>query len=96
MNFPKQTASCKLPAKQTSMADKNQKHPLTVAGLYFTDDTCIDCDLCREIAPSVFKRDDQTGSSYVWKQPATEAEQSLAQEALQACPSETIGTDASL
>ncbi len=78
------------------MADKNQKHPLTAAGLYFTDDTCIDCDLCREIAPLVFKRDDQTGSSYVWQQPATTAEQALANEALHSCPTETIGTDAPL
>lgn len=78
------------------MAEKNQKHPLTAAGLYFTDNTCIDCDLCREIAPSVFKRDDQTGYSYVWKQPATEADHALAQQALQACPSETIGIDAPL
>lgn len=75
------------------MADKNQKHPLNVAGLFFTDDSCTDCDLCREIAPSVFKRDEHTGSSYVWKQPSTEADHALAQEALQACPTETIGIE---
>jgi ferredoxin len=75
------------------MADKNQKHPLSAAGFYFTDDSCTDCDLCREIAPSVFKRDAQTGSSYVWQQPATGTDVALAHEALQACPSDTIGID---
>ena len=33
------------------MADPDNKHPLNLPGAYYNDDTCIDCDLCREIAP---------------------------------------------
>ena len=74
------------------MADKTHKHPQTTPGTYYTDMTCIDCDLCRETAPSIFKRDDE-GFSYVSRQPQNRTERELANEALQACPIETIGDD---
>ena len=75
------------------MADPDNKHPLNVAGPYYNDDTCIDCDLCREIAPQIFRRDDESGASYVWHQPGSPEEIALAEEALQACPTESIGSD---
>lgn len=75
------------------MADKEDKNPLNVAGKFYNDLSCIDCDLCREIAPSNFTRDDDEGLSYVYKQPETEEEKALATEALEACPTETIGCD---
>ena len=37
------------------MADPKRAYTENVAGDFFVDDTCIDCDLCRQIAPSVFK-----------------------------------------
>ncbi len=75
------------------MADKTEKNPLNVSGSFYNDLSCIDCDLCREIAPSVFTRDDDEGLTYVWKQPVTDDELELAQNALEACPTETIGND---
>jgi ferredoxin len=75
------------------MADRNDKNPRNVPGKYYNDLTCIDCDLCREIAPQVFTRDDDEGLSYVWKQPATSEEIAAAEEARQSCPTETIGDD---
>ncbi|MEP4078832.1 ferredoxin [Haloferula sp.] len=75
------------------MADNTDKNPLNVPGKYYNDTTCIDCDLCREIAPAFFTRDDEEGMSFVWKQPLTAAQILLAEEALNACPSETIGND---
>lgn len=75
------------------MADSEEKNPRNVTGKYYNDLTCIDCDLCREIAPSVFTRDDEEGLSYVWQQPVTEADTRLAEEALASCPTETIGND---
>ena len=75
------------------MADLIDKNPLNVSGKYYNDMTCIDCDLCREIAPQVFKRDDDEGLTYVWKQPVTKEEHTLAEEALASCPTETIGDD---
>lgn len=75
------------------MADRTLKNPLNVPGPFYTDDTCIDCDLCRETAPGVFRRDDTNGFTYVWKQPATPEEYALAEDALNYCPTETIGRD---
>jgi ferredoxin len=75
------------------MADHTDKNPLNVSGKYYNDLTCIDCDLCREIAPEVFKRDDDEGLSYVWRQPTTPAEIAAAEMAHHSCPTETIGND---
>ncbi len=75
------------------MADRTLKTPLNVPGPFYVDDTCIDCDLCRETAPGTFRRDDANGFTYVWKQPATPKEYALAQDALGSCPTDTIGGD---
>lgn len=75
------------------MADKNDKNPLNVPGKFYTDLSCTDCDLCREIASQIFKRDDQEGVTFVAKQPESPEEIALALEALESCPTETIGND---
>jgi ferredoxin len=64
-----------------------------VAGRYYTDSTCIDCDQCRVIAPEIFARNDDTGFSFVKKQPVTSGEIALADEAIGACATESIGND---
>ncbi|MCP5468691.1 MAG: ferredoxin [Deltaproteobacteria bacterium] len=75
------------------MADKENKLPDQPEGKYYVDDQCIDCNLCRETAPDNFKRDDDNGWSYVYKQPDNEEEEKLCAEALEACPVEAIGND---
>jgi ferredoxin len=64
-----------------------------VPGAFFVMDNCIDCDLCRQSAPQIFKRHSvgNTGYSFVWAQPANERAEQLAREAMQACPVEAIG-----
>ena len=59
------------------MADVANKYAQNVAGAYYVDDQCIDCDLCRETAPANFKRDDDGGHSYVYKQAETDEERAL-------------------
>ena len=76
-----------------SMADIANKYPENVAGRFFVDNNCIDCDLCRETAPSFFTRHDEGGYSYVMKQPASEEEIAQCMEALEGCPVEAIGND---
>ena len=76
-----------------TMADSTHKNPRNIPGPYYNDLTCIDCDMCREIAPEFFTRDDEEGLTYVWKQPLTLSEIEKAQEALACCPTETIGND---
>ena len=62
------------------MADVANKYPQNVAGKFYVDDQCIDCDLCRETAPANFTRDDDGGHSYVFKQPTTPEEEALCEE----------------
>jgi ferredoxin len=57
------------------------------------DGTCIDCDLCRQLAPATFRREDEFGRSFVFQQPASEEERVRAREALESCPTDTIGDD---
>ena len=61
-----------------------------VRGNFFVDDTCIDCDLCRQIAPDTFVA--QAGQSVVSSQPELDAQTRQAQMALVACPTGSIGT----
>ncbi len=75
------------------MADNNEKNPLNIPGNFYTDMSCIDCDLCRDFAPQIFKRDDDEGMTFVGKQPQSPAELALALEAMEDCPTETIGND---
>src|SRR5215475_16169823 len=60
---------------QGNMADAANKYPENVPGKFYVDDQCIDCDLCRETAPANFKRNDDGGHSYVYKQPETPDEE---------------------
>ena len=64
-----------------------------VAGKFYVDDQCIDCDLCRETAPDNFTRNEDGGYSYVFKQPVTPDEEALCKEAMEGCPVEAIGND---
>ena len=75
------------------MADIAQKVPESVAGRYYVDRTCIDCDLCRETAPRNFTRLDREGYSYVLRQPGSPAEEAACLAALEECPVEAIGMD---
>jgi len=75
------------------MAEKTDKLPQNVVGGYYVDSTCVDCDLCRNTAPDFFKRDEETGFSYVYRQPVSSEEGLLAEEAKLGCPTESIGND---
>jgi glyoxylase-like metal-dependent hydrolase (beta-lactamase superfamily II) len=62
-----------------------------VMGEFFVDRTCIDCDLCRQLAPAVFARSVRAGQSFVAHQPARDEER-RALMALVTCPTSSIGT----
>ncbi len=63
-----------------------------VAGDFFVDSSCIDCDLCRQIAPDTFS---QAGEqSAVHRQPHTPEAVFAALKALVACPTASIGDGA--
>jgi ferredoxin len=75
------------------MADPQDKVAGQPPGPIYVDSQCIDCDLCRETAPDNFRRNDEAGFSYVFKQPETPEEEALCKEALDNCPVEAIGND---
>ena len=75
------------------MANKAEKWPANAPGKFFVDQQCIDCDLCRETAPSFFARSDEGGYTFVTKQPTNDEEIALCTEALEGCPVEAIGND---
>jgi glyoxylase-like metal-dependent hydrolase (beta-lactamase superfamily II)/ferredoxin len=72
------------------MASVAQRLAENVAGDFYVDATCIDCDACRQIAPATFR--DHGEQSSVYRQPATEDETQRALMALVACPTASIGT----
>jgi ferredoxin len=73
------------------MADAANKYPENVDGKFYVDEQCIDCDLCRETAPANFKRNDDGGHSFVYKQPESPEEEAVCKEAMEGCPVEAIG-----
>ncbi len=54
------------------MAQLEHRLPQNIEGDFYVDDTCIDCDACRQIAPATFR--DHGGQSSVGCQPFTPAD----------------------
>lgn len=72
------------------MASLSQRFPDNAGEPFFVDRTCIDCDACRRIAPSVFA--EASDHSFVARQPQDESERRRTLMALVACPTGSIGT----
>src|SRR5215472_4460356 len=72
------------------MAQIEQRLPENVAGDFYVDASCIDCDACRQIAPASFH--DHGGQSSVYRQPQNPGEVHRALMALVSCPTASIGT----
>ncbi len=75
------------------MADRTRKVPENLPGRFYVDETCIDCELCRETAPEQFARQDLGGYSFVIQQPTDPADEAACLAALEECPVEAIGMD---
>jgi glyoxylase-like metal-dependent hydrolase (beta-lactamase superfamily II)/ferredoxin len=72
------------------MASLSKRLAENVAGDFYVDSSCIDCDACRQIAPATFR--DHGDQSSVFHQPETDAEITRSLAALVACPTASIGT----
>jgi ferredoxin len=75
------------------MATLADKYSDNAPGKFYVDSQCIDCDLCRETAPHNFKRNEDGGYSFVFKQPESPDEETQCKEAMEGCPVEAIGND---
>jgi glyoxylase-like metal-dependent hydrolase (beta-lactamase superfamily II)/ferredoxin len=72
------------------VADPAARHRSNARGAWFTDTTCIDCDTCVQLAPSLFAH--RGGQVVVAQQPGSGADDRLAAtRALHACPVGAIG-----
>jgi glyoxylase-like metal-dependent hydrolase (beta-lactamase superfamily II)/ferredoxin len=73
------------------LASRDERLPTNASGDFFVDATCIDCDTCRWLAPATFDRAGE--HSRVHTQPADPAAVLVAERALLACPTGSIGTE---
>lgn len=71
------------------MARLAARLPDNAPGDFFVDDSCIDCDTCRQIAPRIFA--EAEGHSFVATQPRTADDHQRARVALVSCPTASIG-----
>ncbi|WP_447971052.1 MBL fold metallo-hydrolase [Nitrospira sp. M1] len=72
------------------MANVKKRLPTNVEGDFFVDETCINCDTCRQLASETFHEVD--GFSAVHHQPHSALDVFQAYQALLACPVGSIGT----
>lgn len=91
MGLPRRTSGNN--ERSIVMATQSLRLPESVPGPFYVTSECIDCDMCRETAPTIFRRHEEIGFSIVFHQPETEVERGQALEGLQGCPVEAIGCD---
>jgi glyoxylase-like metal-dependent hydrolase (beta-lactamase superfamily II)/ferredoxin len=72
------------------MAKLQQRRPQNIEGDFYVDGSCIDCDTCRWMAPTIFH--EAGDQSAVYHQPNSVEERVQALQALLACPTASIGT----
>lgn len=72
------------------MASKEDRIAENVPGRFYVDSSCIDCDMCRNLAPKFFAMA-ENGGSYVQVQPSSDEEIDLCKEAKDSCPVDAIG-----
>ncbi|MEJ7731924.1 MAG: MBL fold metallo-hydrolase [Polyangiaceae bacterium] len=75
------------------MARADRKLADNAPGPYWVDSSCIDCDLCRQIAPGVFGHDAARAQSIAVRQPEGHRERRRAAMAVVACPTSSIGSE---
>jgi len=80
---------CLFVATIVFVASLQQRLPENVPGDFFVDSTCIDCDTCSQLAPTIFH--DHGEQCSVYHQPETDDETQLAMMALVSCPTGSIG-----
>lgn len=72
--------------------DGSKVFPENVPGMFYVDDKCIECNACSDAAPDFFVI--ENGHAYVFAQPKNDKEISDCQEAMAACPVNSININA--
>jgi len=71
-------------------------HEDNAPGKYYVDKSCIDCGLCPQLAPAVFRPSDSETHSVAYCQPANDDERAQAEDAVAQCPSNSVRNDGDL
>ncbi|MGL1901915.1 MAG: ferredoxin [Fibrobacterales bacterium] len=64
-----------------------------VLGPFYVDGSCTSCEDCINTAPENFKLNEKGTNAFVHKQPEDEDEINLCREAMENCPTDSIGDD---
>jgi ferredoxin len=75
------------------MANTAKKVPENINGHYYVDTSCIYCELCTKTAPNNFKEINEMGWAAIFKQPENPEEEQACREAMEGCPTQSIGDD---
>lgn len=75
------------------MANADTRRPDNAPGKFYIDDTCDYCEVCLDEAPNNLKKSDNGDYSIVCKQPENDDEVQALRNAMDVCPSESIGDD---
>ena len=73
------------------MSNLDRRVSENVRGRYYVDSQCVDCEVCRDLAPNNFTREQGRKYLFVSKQPENGEEESLCREAMAVCPVGAIG-----
>jgi ferredoxin len=75
------------------MANNKNKCKENMNDKYFIDTECIACGTCLDIAPNNIKFSADNDHAFVFKQPQNDQEKKSFDEAMEGCPTESIGMD---
>jgi glyoxylase-like metal-dependent hydrolase (beta-lactamase superfamily II)/ferredoxin len=78
------------------MARFADRLPDNAEGEFFVDSSCIDCAVCRNVAPRTFARSTRSAASFVAQQPISAERILRAKMALVSCPTSSIGSRSKL
>lgn len=78
------------------MARLADRLPDNAEGEFFVDSSCIDCAVCRNVAPGTFARSTRASASFVAQQPSSADRILRAKMALVSCPTSSIGSRSKL
>ncbi|MEZ4750680.1 MAG: ferredoxin [Bdellovibrionota bacterium] len=78
------------------MGDRTLRYNDNIVGRWYTDQKCILCSVCAELAPENFKEARTNDHDIVYKQPINENEELQCSEAMKPVSHEAIGNDGAL
>ncbi|MBI1387833.1 MAG: ferredoxin [bacterium] len=75
------------------MADVSERYEDNAPGKHYIDKTCAFCSVCIDEAPDNIKESDDGDHCIVFKQASNDAEAESLKNAIDACPTGSIGDD---